>query len=104
MDDKLIRRLKFLNTKDCLWLYILRILNDGPVHAYSIRKEVEKRFGFMPGNVTAYRVLYSLTSGGFVSKKTDGRRKIYSITMNGKKELNEAVAFYENQIRDLSVS
>lgn len=104
MADKLLRRLGDLNTKDCLWMYILRILKDKSVHAYSLRQEILDRFGFKPGTVTAYRVLYSLTARDFVTKKTEGRRKIYSITEKGKIELGEAVKFYRKQVKALSVS
>jgi DNA-binding PadR family transcriptional regulator len=102
--DRLLKRLIYLNTKDCLWLYVLRILADGPAHAYSLRSEIHERFGFRPGTVTAYRVLYSLTSGGFVTKKAEGRRKVYSITAKGISELSEARKFYGKQLRALSVS
>lgn len=101
MPDKLLRRLAHLNTKDCLWIYILRILQDRETHAYMLRKQIEDRFGFKPGTVTAYRVLYHLTGKGFVSKKTDGRRKVYSITKKGREELKNAVKFYRNQIKAL---
>ncbi len=101
MPDKLLKRLADLNTKDCLWIYILRILLDRPVHAYMLRREIEHRFGFRPGTVTAYRVLYHLTGKGFVSKKADGRRKIYHITEKGRSELKSAVKFYRDQIKAL---
>ncbi len=104
MADKLLRRLEYLNTNDCLWMYILRILKDGPAHAYSLRSEIERRFCFRPGTVTAYRVLYSFTSSGLVTKKTEGRRKMYTITEKGVKKLKEAVSFYEKQVKDLSAS
>jgi DNA-binding PadR family transcriptional regulator len=99
--DKLLKRLADLNTKDCLWMYILRILLDKPVHAYMLRHEIEERFGFKPGTVTAYRVLYHLTGRGFVSKKTEGRRKIYTITQKGRDELKSAVEFYKGVLRTL---
>lgn len=102
MAGKLLKRLEDLNTKDCLWMYILRILSDKPMHAYTLRGEVTKRFGFRPGTVTAYRVLYSLTSGGFVTKRVVGRRKVYNITEKGRDELQEAVKFYKKQSNYLS--
>ena len=94
-------RLVHLNTKECLWIYILRILWDGPTHAYSIRKEILGRFGFKPGTMTAYKVLYLLNRAGLVQKKTVGRKKVYSITQRGKKELKRAVDFYRNRVRIL---
>ena len=102
MPDRLIERLALLNTKECLWMYILRILSDKPAHAYSLRGEIERRFGFRPGAVTAYRVLYFLTSRGYVKNKADGRRKVYEITDAGKGELKKAVGFYSGQLKALS--
>jgi DNA-binding PadR family transcriptional regulator len=99
MAGKLLRRLEDLNTKDCLWIYILRILADRPLHAYMLREEISKRFGFRPGTVTAYRVLYQLTAGGFVGKKAEGRRKVYTVTSKGREELAKAREFYAKQMR-----
>ena len=96
-----LQRLKELNTKDCLWVYTLRILKDGPVHAYAIRKEIERRFGFKPGSVTAYKVLYLLSKSGFVKKSVSGRQKVYSLTPAGRKALKEAIDFYKTRVRAL---
>ncbi len=95
--EKLIRN----NTFDCLWPYILRILKDGPSHAYVLRKEIEKRFGFKPGNVTAYLVLYSLTKKGYVGKKKVGRKQVYRITEKGEALLKKAIKFYYDRARAL---
>ena len=97
ISGKLMKRLVDLNTKDCLWIYILRILKDRETHAYMLRQEIERRFGFKPGTVTAYRVLYHLTAKGFVSKRVEGRRKIYTITQLGREELGKAKQFYKKQ-------
>lgn len=90
-----------MNTKECLWIYILRILQDGPVHAYALRKEIEQRFGFKPGTVTAYKVLYSLSKSGFVKKTISGRQKVYALTPAGKKAMKDAIAFYKSRVKAL---
>ena len=92
---KLVRN----NTFECLWPYVLRILKDKPSHAYVLRKEIERRFGFRPGNVTAYFVLYSLSKKGYVEKKRVGRKKVYSITPKGKELLKKAVGFYSERTK-----
>lgn len=97
-----MKRLEKLNTKDCLWIYILRVLKDKAVHAYLLRREINERFGFRPGTVTAYRVLYYLKNRGFVTKKAEGRKRVYKITDKGRKELDKAVKFYRNRVRFLS--
>lgn len=89
------------NTYDCLWPYILRILKDKPSHAYVLREEIKSRFGFRPGKVAAYLVLYSLGSKGYVQKKKDGRKNVYSITDKGRKLLKEAENFYSEQVKKL---
>ena len=98
-----LSRLAELNTKDCLWVYILRILKDGPRHAYVIRKDIEDRFGFEPGTVTAYKVLYLLAKSGYVKKAVSGRQKVYSLTPAGRKALKDAIAFYKSRVRALRI-
>ena len=100
--DRLRKRLHDLNTKGCLWMYILRILFDGETHAYSIRGKIAERYGFSPGTVTAYRVLYHLSSKGLVEKRVIGRRKVYRITKPGREALKDAVSFYKGRARALS--
>jgi DNA-binding PadR family transcriptional regulator len=94
-----LERLKELNTKECLWIYILKLLTENPMHAYALRKQVYERFGFRPGTVTAYKVLYLLKRGGLVDKKSSGRQKVYFITTEGSKALKEAIAFYMERVK-----
>jgi DNA-binding PadR family transcriptional regulator len=85
------RRLEEKLTKENLWLYILSLLGDRDMYGYELRDTVQKKFGFRPGNVTAYRVLYALKRDGFVriiNKRVGGReRKYYLITAAGSAEL-----------------
>jgi len=97
-----LERLKKLNTRECLWVYVLRILKDKPMHAYAIRTEIEKSFGFKPGNVTSYKVIYLLSRRGFVKKTKEGRKVVYEITKEGHDALKEAVKFYKERIELLS--
>ena len=94
-----LKRLKELNTTECLWIYILKLLGESPMHAYALREQIRKRFGFRPGTVTAYKVLYLLDRGGLVEKRPSGRQRVYSLTDKGKKALNEAIDFYRERIR-----
>lgn len=96
-----MNRLVSLNTYDCLWIYVLRILLEKPVHAYALRKIIEKRFGFEPGMVSAYKVLYLLEQEGYVKSRKNGRVTNYEITASGKKILESARKFYETQAKIL---
>ena len=93
------KKLERNNTYDCLWPYVLRILREKPSHAYVLRKEIGKRFGFMPGNVTAYFVLYSLRKKGYVEKKKSGRKQVYTITRKGRDLLKKCVQFYRQRVK-----
>ena len=91
---KHMEKLAANNTTDCLWPYILSIIKEKPCHAYILRKAIRERFGFTPGTVTAYRVLYSLRKEGLVSIKRKGRKRVYTITPEGRKALMEAKEYY----------
>jgi PadR family transcriptional regulator PadR len=84
-------RLREKLTIDNLWLYILSLLKGKDMYGYELREEIVKKFNFLPGNVTAYRVLYALKRRGMVEttlKDVEGReRKYYTITKSGKAEL-----------------
>ncbi|MBS3062001.1 MAG: PadR family transcriptional regulator [Candidatus Diapherotrites archaeon] len=75
---------------ELLWVFILALLKKKPSHAYVIRKKIQEEFGFLPGNVSSYVVLYKLESRGFVSTQKQDTKVIYSITLEGKKLLQTA--------------
>jgi DNA-binding PadR family transcriptional regulator len=85
------KRLEEKLTKENLWLYILSLLSKKDMYGYELRGAISDTFGFRPGNVTAYRVLYALKRGGFVriiTKRVGGReRKYYQITEKGSAEI-----------------
>lgn len=85
-----MKRLERNLTVELLWIYILSILKEKDIHAYALREEIKRRFGFLPGNVSAYVVLYKLESRNFVKSKKIENRKVYSITDNGRELLKEA--------------
>ncbi len=87
--------LKKSNTIDNLWVYILLLAEKGPIYAYKVRKDIQKKFGFRPGMVSSYRVLYRLEIDGFVKSEMVLRKRVYKITELGKKELKKAKDFYK---------
>ena len=89
-ESREIVRLKRKLGIELLWIYLLSMLKKKESHAYVLRKEVEEKFGFLPGNVSVYVVLYKLEKRGFVSKKQQGNRTVYKITSSGKSLLKEA--------------
>lgn len=100
-DSPELKRLKSKMTIELLWLYILSILKKKDMHAYALRFAIHKRFGFLPGNVTAYVVLYKLQSRGFVKKKSSGNRVVYSITPKGKELTKSAEKFLLHTLKSV---
>ena len=97
-----MKRLNDLLTKDILWIYILSILRKhGKTHAYVMRERINAQFGFKPGQVTAYVVLYKLQSRGYVSAISEEKKKIYTITKEGKALLAAAEAFFNEKLEML---
>ena len=92
-------RLQKSNTIENLWIYILSLLKKAakghPIYAWEIPKMIEKEFGFKPGRITPYRVLYRLEKQSFVKSKIEERRRVYQITEKGKNELEKAKNFYK---------
>jgi DNA-binding PadR family transcriptional regulator len=75
---------------ELLWVFVLALVKRQPLHAYALRKRVEEEFGFLPGNVSSYVVLYKLESRGFVKTQADGNKVVYSITPDGNRLLSAA--------------
>jgi len=94
-------RLKRSNTIENLWIYILLILKKEKIHAWEIPKKIEENFGFKPGKITPYRVLYRLEKEGYVKSKIENRRRIYEITERGYCELEKAKQLYKQILEQL---
>ncbi|MEM0488968.1 MAG: helix-turn-helix transcriptional regulator [Candidatus Bathyarchaeia archaeon] len=95
-----IERLKEKVLKENLWLFILRLLRDGEVYAYELRRRIQEEFGFLAGKVTSYKVLYLLEKGGYVEAHKEGRRVYYKVTSKGLTQLDKAEKF----LREVSES
>lgn len=104
MESEFFRRLAENTTTECLYPYILKILLFGPTHGYILRKNIQEKFGFLPGTVTCYRVLYRLKAAGLVEKKVVGRKRVYAITQKGKSELEKAADLYRKTAKFLATN
>lgn len=100
---RLVRKLTIEN----LWLYVLSLLREGPLYGYEIVKRIEERFGFKPGRVTCYIVLYKLQSEGLIASADLGadsrgpQRKYYVLTGDGERALEMARDFLRRLLERL---
>jgi len=95
-------RLTKSNTKENLWIYILATLKKQSNYAWDLHSSIERDFGFKPGNITPYRVLYRLEEQGFVKSIVENRRRVYKITNMGEKELEKVKTFYLEVLKKIS--
>ncbi len=90
-----IKRLERLLTSGNLWLYILSLLEpDGKLYAYELDRRIEGEFGFRPGKIMNYVVLYKLEGEGLIRSEFKERRKYYSITPKGSEALEQARQYF----------
>lgn len=94
-------RLTRSNTKENLWIYILSLLKNREVYGWEIPSLIEKNFGFKPGRITPYRVLYRLEKNDFVKSELKERRRVYQITEKGREGLDNAKNFYKKLLNKL---
>lgn len=89
-------RLREKIEKENLWLFVLSILKGGRMNARDLRGLIRKRFSFVYGNVTAYKVLYLLENGNYVKSEKSGKFVFYEITKKGMAELKEAKKMFKS--------
>ncbi|MHA1686617.1 MAG: PadR family transcriptional regulator [Candidatus Heimdallarchaeaceae archaeon] len=98
-ETKAFQRLKKKLTIDVLWMWILKLLSEGPKYAYELKQEMQRRFGFSSATVTNYTVLYLLEKEGIVKKVEISNdleridRKYYTLTPLGIQLFEEAKKF-----------
>lgn len=69
---------------------ILFILSKKNMHGQEIASELEKRKGCKPSPGTIYPALKQLKENNLIKEKKEGKTITYSITPEGKKELDSA--------------
>ncbi|MFH1447314.1 MAG: PadR family transcriptional regulator [Candidatus Micrarchaeota archaeon] len=86
-ETKAVLRLRKSLTRGNIWLYVLSILKREKTYAYALTTQIENEFGWAPGLIMGYIVLYKLEGEGLITSRYEGRRKYYEITKDGKDAL-----------------
>ncbi|WP_069808249.1 PadR family transcriptional regulator [Vulcanisaeta thermophila] len=73
--DRLVSKL----TRENLWIYIVRLLQERPMYGYEIAKEVRERFHVRVTNVGVYVVLYKMERDGLIESFESGGSKMYRL-------------------------
>lgn len=75
---------------DMKFLLLEILKNEGPRHGYEIISELEGRFrGYRPSPGSVYPTLQMLEEGGYVTGEQVEDKKVYTITEEGVKMLDE---------------
>ena len=93
--SRAVERLVNKLTKEMLWIYILRLLQERPHYGYEIKELVTKRFGFSPATVSGYAIIYRLQRDGLIQSQesSESTRKYYDITERGREAMMLAKEF-----------
>jgi PadR family transcriptional regulator PadR len=100
---KALRRFVDKLTRENLWIYVLRLLQEGPKQDSEIRDMMNRRFGFEPTGVTSYTILYKMIRDGLVKvEKGKGRsvERRYEITSDGERAMQSAKVILTNLIKN----
>jgi PadR family transcriptional regulator PadR len=100
-DEMALGHLRDSVTKQNLWLYVLRVLKNGPSSPSQIIEEVLRQYGFRSAAITFYTVLYRLTREGLVAKTSAEFRSRYRITEQGRVVLAEGLKLLTETARML---
>jgi len=72
-------------------LAILSLLAEGPKHGYQLMKEMKERSGgvYSASAGSVYPTLQQLEDEGLIAAEMQGGRRVYSLTEEGRKELDK---------------
>lgn len=98
LDTNPTERMKRKVLKENLWFFILKLIKENPRYGNELRETIQKQFGFLVGNVTAYKVLYDLESQKYVKVEGDYKKR-YTITKKGIEELKSTEKFFDDLIK-----
>ncbi|MEC3996951.1 helix-turn-helix transcriptional regulator [Actinacidiphila sp. DG2A-62] len=89
-----------------LRLYLLKLLDEAPRHGYEVIRLLEERFQglYAPSAGTVYPRLAKLEKEGLVSHSTEGGRKVYALTDEGRAELASRAAEISGLEREIRES
>ncbi len=83
---------------------LLDLIAEKPRHGYELIKAIEEKFGgaYSPSPGIIYPMLTLFEETGLATVATEGTRKLYSITEEGKKELEENRAAVDEMLHRMA--
>ncbi|MBS3176000.1 PadR family transcriptional regulator [Candidatus Woesearchaeota archaeon] len=84
-----------------LKMTVMNLLAKKPMTGYSLMQALEQQVGWKPSPGSVYPLLADLYKAKLVQIKDEGRKKMYSLTPQGRKALKMIVTQKENFLRHL---
>ena len=81
--EKLRRRI----IKGFMDILVLKELKNGPLSGYDVIGLIHKRFGILVSSGTVYSLLYSMERDGLVEGVQNQRKRVYTLTEKGEREM-----------------
>jgi DNA-binding PadR family transcriptional regulator len=103
MKDKDSKRMMFSVPRGFMEMHILSIL-ENPHYGYEIIKHIEQECVYWkpsPGSV--YPMLQKLKKGGLITKKSIGKKNVYTITKSGRKRIKK-FDLYKDEVKDKMIA
>jgi DNA-binding PadR family transcriptional regulator len=72
-----------------LSLLVLQVLQEQPENGYGIIKTINEKYGYAPDPASLYPMLQLLQDQGYVGVDEQDNKKVYALTEEGKKHLQE---------------
>lgn len=95
------QRFKKLNTEGNLWVYLLHLGKEGEICDEDSCRLIFEKFGWLPGNLLAKRVLYLLRRNEYIKTEKYKGKKAYRTTAKGLAELGKMKEFYKELLQKI---
>ncbi len=82
---------------ESLWLYISRILSEGPRSVSEIRRSLKNDYGIPVSTITLYTVLYRMEKEGLI-KRTDDFPIRFQLTPYGSLMYRKSISLLEEKL------
>ncbi len=88
-----MKEMKLITVKGLFRYLVLYVLKEKPLHGYGIMKRIEEllQFDYIPSPGIVYPTLQLLEDMGYIESEYVGRRKVYRLTSEGERLLNENI-------------
>ena len=87
LEKEVLREMRERIVKGFIDVVVMAELRNGPMSGYDVIGLIHKRFGILVSSGTIYSLLYSMEREGLIRGTFSRRKRIYSLTDKGRKNI-----------------